>query len=294
MLAQAASVRAASRAAPVTTAPGRRRRPVVVVPLRSHLAPVTALVAVVAPGLRPARRARTATSSPASPTRSPCRSTAPRPWPTARSWPLISDRERIARDLHDIVIQRLFATGLQLQGVAAMAGDGAVTDRLDKSVADLDDTIKAIRGTIFELQDRSGDSLRAAIRNLVKEYVPVLGFSPGRPHVRSGRHRRAAGPRRPAAGGAARGDLQRRPARPRRRRRGRRHRDRRPARAAGGRRRGRACRPRSPRAGCATRGAAPTTSAAPSRSHPWASAARCWSGASRWADGSRTQESPTP
>ena len=68
---------------------------------------------------------------------------------------MISDRERIARDLHDIVIQRLFATGLQLQGVAAMAGDGAVTDRLDKSVAELDDTIKAIRGTIFELQDRT-------------------------------------------------------------------------------------------------------------------------------------------
>ena len=40
---------------------------------------------------------------------------------------MISDRERIARDLHDIVIQRLFATGLQLQGVAGMAGDEAVT-----------------------------------------------------------------------------------------------------------------------------------------------------------------------
>jgi signal transduction histidine kinase len=45
-------------------------------------------------------------------------------------------------------------------------------------VADLDDTIKAIRGTIFELQDRRGDSLRAAVRQLVKEYVPVLGFTP--------------------------------------------------------------------------------------------------------------------
>jgi signal transduction histidine kinase len=91
---------------------------------------------------------------------------------------VISDRERIARDLHDIVIQRLFATGLQLQGVAAMVGTGPVTDRLDQSVAELDDTIRAIRGTIFELQDRRGDSLRAAIRSLVKEYVPVLGFSP--------------------------------------------------------------------------------------------------------------------
>jgi len=59
-----------------------------------------------------------------------------------------------------------------------MTGGNAIAERLDKSVADLDDTIKAIRGTIFELQDRRDDSLRASVRALVKEYVPVLGFTP--------------------------------------------------------------------------------------------------------------------
>jgi len=92
---------------------------------------------------------------------------------------VISDRERIARDLHDVVIQRLFATGLQLQGVALVAGkDSEVAVRLDAAVSALDDTIAAIRGTIFELQHRQGASLRAEIRTLVREYVPVLGFSP--------------------------------------------------------------------------------------------------------------------
>ena len=91
---------------------------------------------------------------------------------------VISDRERIARDLHDVVIQRLFATGLQLQGVASLVGDPAIGTRLERAVDELDLTIKAIRGTIFELQLRQTDSLRAEIRSLVREYVPVLGFSP--------------------------------------------------------------------------------------------------------------------
>lgn len=91
---------------------------------------------------------------------------------------VISDRERIARDLHDVVIQRLFATGLQLQGVVSLAGDPAIGTRLERAVDDLDLTIKAIRGTIFELQHRQPGSLRAEIRGLVREYVPVLGFAP--------------------------------------------------------------------------------------------------------------------
>ncbi|MCW2759903.1 MAG: hypothetical protein JWR85_104 [Marmoricola sp.] len=91
---------------------------------------------------------------------------------------VISDRDRIARDLHDVVIQRLFATGLQLQGVASLVSDPAVGTRLERAVDELDLTIKAIRGTIFELQHRQSDSLRAEIRSLVREYVPVLGFSP--------------------------------------------------------------------------------------------------------------------
>jgi signal transduction histidine kinase len=91
---------------------------------------------------------------------------------------LVSDRDRIARDLHDLVIQRLFATGLQLQGARRMAESDEVCERLDRAVSDLDVTIRDIRSTIFELQHSGELSLRADVRALVKEYVPVLGFTP--------------------------------------------------------------------------------------------------------------------
>ncbi|MCY4727013.1 GAF domain-containing protein [Nocardioides sp. STR2] len=161
----------------VTTAAGGEDGVALVVPLRSHLAPVTALVAVAQPGSGlldvEERDLFTGFADQLALSLDRTQALADR-----QELALISDRERIARDLHDIVIQRLFATGLQLQGVAAMTGGSAISERLDKSVADLDDTIKAIRGTVFELQDRRGDSLRAAVRKLVKEYVPVLGFTP--------------------------------------------------------------------------------------------------------------------
>ena len=150
---------------------------VVVVPLRSHLAPVVALVAVAQPGSAlldiEERDLFAGFADQLALSLDRTQALADR-----QELAVISDRERIARDLHDIVIQRLFATGLQLHGIAAMSGASPISERLDKSVADLDDTIKAIRGTIFELQDRRGDSLRAAVRALVKEYVPVLGFTP--------------------------------------------------------------------------------------------------------------------
>jgi signal transduction histidine kinase len=91
---------------------------------------------------------------------------------------VVSDRDRIARDLHDLVIQRLFATGLQLQGMRGIIVNPEVGARLEKAVDDLDQTIRDIRTTIFELQHRQGGSLRSQVRALVKEYVPVLGFSP--------------------------------------------------------------------------------------------------------------------
>ncbi len=91
---------------------------------------------------------------------------------------VVSDRDRIARDLHDLVIQRLFATGLQLQGMRGIVVNPEVGARLEKAVDDLDQTIRDIRTTIFELQHRQGGSLRSQVRALVKEYVPVLGFTP--------------------------------------------------------------------------------------------------------------------
>ena len=90
---------------------------------------------------------------------------------------LVADRDRIARDLHDLVIQRLFATGLQLQGVSRIAGE-EVRERLSSAVEDLDVTIRDIRSTIFELQHAHSGSLRADVRGVVKEYVPTLGFTP--------------------------------------------------------------------------------------------------------------------
>jgi len=91
---------------------------------------------------------------------------------------IVSDRDRIARDLHDVVIQRLFAAGLQLQGIRSNAVVPEVQGRLDRAVEDLDTTIRDIRSTIFELHQAAGGSLRKDVRSLVREYVPVLGFTP--------------------------------------------------------------------------------------------------------------------
>ncbi len=90
-----------------------------------------------------------------------------------------SDRERIARDLHDQVIQRLFATGLQLQAAGSLTVSPDVAQRIDQAVDALDLTIKDIRGTIFELQRQDHEpSLQADLRQLAREYSTVLTFSP--------------------------------------------------------------------------------------------------------------------
>lgn len=91
---------------------------------------------------------------------------------------LTADRERIARDLHDVVIQRIFATGLQLQGLRRRIRETDVSERIDTAVIDLDTTIRDIRSTIFELQQRGGASLRGDLIAMVKEYAPILGFRP--------------------------------------------------------------------------------------------------------------------
>ena len=100
---------------------------------------------------------------------------------TVQSLALVHDRERIARDLHDTVIQRLFATGLSLQGTVRLVGDNAeVIDRVEQAVDDLDVTIKHIRSAIFGLSTTadSGDGVRDRVRSLLEETAPVLGFEP--------------------------------------------------------------------------------------------------------------------
>jgi signal transduction histidine kinase len=73
----------------------------------------------------------------------------------ARELSLIVDRERIAHDLHDHVIQRLFAAGMDLQGTIARSRSPEVNSRLARTVDELQSTIEEIRGTIFSLQSRT-------------------------------------------------------------------------------------------------------------------------------------------
>jgi signal transduction histidine kinase len=90
------------------------------------------------------------------------------------------DRERIARDLHDTVIQRLFATGLSLQSVVALAPDRELRARLEEAVADLDDTIRQVRMAIFALEPPPTlrSSLRARVLALCADSARALGFEP--------------------------------------------------------------------------------------------------------------------
>jgi signal transduction histidine kinase len=94
---------------------------------------------------------------------------------------LYEDRDRIARDLHDLVIQRLYATGMSLEGTMPMITRPEVASRITNAVDAMDLTIKDIRTTIFELQTRGTANvpdLRGDIVELVEEMTPLLGFAP--------------------------------------------------------------------------------------------------------------------
>ena len=91
---------------------------------------------------------------------------------------VLGDRDRIARDLHDLVIQRLFATGMTLEGaLRSMPPDAA--ERVRRAVDDLDSTIKEIRTSIFALQSpapHAGEGLREAILQAARGARDSLGF----------------------------------------------------------------------------------------------------------------------
>ena len=93
---------------------------------------------------------------------------------------VLEDRDRIARDLHDHVIQRLFAAGLAVQSIAGAVHKEGNTARLNQVVDELDDTIRQIRTSIFELHgapSREG-RLRSAVLAILDQLRPALGFQP--------------------------------------------------------------------------------------------------------------------
>jgi signal transduction histidine kinase len=91
---------------------------------------------------------------------------------------VLEDRERIARDLHDVVIQRLFATGMQLQSTVPHTTRPEVARRINAAVDDLDATIRDIRRSIFELRTPVGTTLRSELRDTVDAAAGPLGFRP--------------------------------------------------------------------------------------------------------------------
>jgi len=94
---------------------------------------------------------------------------------------VFEDRDRIARDLHDLVIQRLYATGMSLQSLAARLGESEDGRRISSAVDALDETIKEIRSAIYSLHSRAGGDqagLQARVLEVVEEAATALGFAP--------------------------------------------------------------------------------------------------------------------
>jgi signal transduction histidine kinase len=95
---------------------------------------------------------------------------------------LYADRDRIGRDLHDLAIQRLFATSMTLQTAYKVTEKPAVAKRIAQSVLDLDETIKVIRSTIFALHahdlGEEGESVRAGAMLVCEQAAAGLGFPP--------------------------------------------------------------------------------------------------------------------
>jgi signal transduction histidine kinase len=92
---------------------------------------------------------------------------------------LLEERDRIGRDLHDLVIQRLFATGMVLQGAQRLTTNPEVSERVGRAVGELDQTIREVRSTIFALHHAAeGGGLRSQVLQEVAAGSSALGFEP--------------------------------------------------------------------------------------------------------------------
>jgi signal transduction histidine kinase len=91
-----------------------------------------------------------------------------------------ADRERIARDLHDTVIQRLFVTGLSLQSKLTLIPDPEARSCVEDAILDLDDTIRQVRTTIFALDPpiAAEKGVRARVLEICTKAAGSLGFEP--------------------------------------------------------------------------------------------------------------------
>jgi two-component system, NarL family, sensor histidine kinase DevS len=90
---------------------------------------------------------------------------------------VLEDRDRIARDLHDAIIQRLFAVGLSLQGLVRHPTPPAVAERISRAISDIDQAIIQIRSSIFELADSTSQrGLRSDVLEIVRDLSATLDF----------------------------------------------------------------------------------------------------------------------
>lgn len=97
---------------------------------------------------------------------------------------VLADRDRIAQDLHDHVIQRMFATGMSLQSIVPRVPDAFARDRVTQAVEQLDRTVREIRTSIFDLHTSGSDASKSLRRRLLDAVTELTTESTLTPSVR--------------------------------------------------------------------------------------------------------------
>jgi len=95
-----------------------------------------------------------------------------------RSASVVTERERIASDLHDSIIQEILAVGMSLSGaVREVADRPAVATRVESAITDLERVIGELRATVLNLRERDERDLRTAIQNVAAAMVPDVSVT---------------------------------------------------------------------------------------------------------------------